>query len=50
MGWTSHLSEWLQLTIKAKTDIGKDAENVLLVGMQTGEATLEKGMEVPQKS
>ena len=47
------MSEWLTLTTQATTDVGKDAEKeetfALLVGMQTGAATLENSMEVPQK-
>ena len=52
---TSHLSEWLTLTTQATTDVGEDAERenisfALLVGMQTGAATLENSIEVPQKT
>ena len=47
-----HLSEWLKLT-QETTDVGKFAEKgepfALLVGLQTGAATLENSMEVPQK-
>ena len=50
---SSHLSEWLKWTTQERTDVGKDVENknppVLLVGTQTGNATVENSMEVPQK-
>ena len=43
----------LKLTTQETTDVGEDVEKeeplILLVGIQTGEATLENGMEVPQK-
>ena len=46
-------SEWLKLTTQVKTSAGKDSEKgnplTLLVGMQTGTATLESIMGVPQK-
>ena len=50
---TSHLSEWLTLTTQATRDVGEDARKrisfALLVRIQTGAATLENSMEVPQK-
>ena len=53
---TSHKPEWLKLTTQETTGFGKDAEKeepsyplTLLVGMQTGVATLENNMEAPQK-
>ena len=46
-------SEWLTLTTRATTDVGEGAEKedlfALLVGMQTGAATLENSMEVLKK-
>ena len=51
--YTSHQSEYLKLTTQETTDVGKDVENgtplALLVGMQTGAATLENYMKVSQK-
>ena len=39
---------------KSTTNVGEDAEkgnpSTLLVGMQTGEATVEKSIEFPQKT
>jgi len=51
---TTHLSEWLKSTAQETTGAGKDVEKkepplILLVGMQTGAATVENSMEVPQK-
>ena len=50
---TSHLSEWLKLTAQVTTGVGEDAKKgnplALLMGMQTGAATLENSMAVPQK-
>ena len=47
------MSKWLALTTQATTDDGEDVEKedffCILVGMQTGAATLENSMEVPQK-
>ena len=47
------MSGWLTLTTQATTDVGEDAEKekpfALLMSMQTGAATLENSMEVPQK-
>ena len=48
-----HLSEWLTRTTQETTDVDEDAKKgnslTLLVGMQTGAATLENSMEFPQK-
>ena len=45
--------EWLKLTTQETTDVGEDVEKeepfTLLMGMQTGAATLQNSMEVPQK-
>ena len=50
---TSHLSEWLTLTTQATTDVGemlsKRLSFALLVGMETGGATLKNSIEVPQQ-
>ena len=50
----SHLSEWLKLTPQETTRAGKDAEKgnpfVMLVGMQTGVATLDNSMEIYHKN
>ena len=50
---TSHLSQWLISTTQEETDVGENAEkgetHALLVGMQTGAATVENSVEVPQK-
>jgi len=51
---TSHLSEWLKSTPQ-ETSVGKDVgekrnPRALLVGMQTGIATVENSMEFPQKN
>ena len=49
---TSQLSEWLS-SIYQQTSAGEDVEKgntlLLLVGMQTGAATVESSMEIPQK-
>ena len=49
----SHLSEWPSSTNQQTTSAGKDVEQgnpfALLVGMQTGAATVERSMEIPQK-
>ena len=51
---TSHLSEWLlsvnQQTTSAGEDVEKGKPYALLVGMQTGAATVENIMEFPQKN
>ena len=48
----SHLSEWLSPIILQTTSVGEDVEkrqpSALLVGMQTGAATVES-IETPQK-
>ena len=48
----TYLSEWLKLTTQA-IDAGADAEkgepSYTLAGKQTGAATLENSMQVPQK-
>ena len=48
------MSEWLKLTTQATTAVSEDLEKgepfALLVGMQTGAATLENSMDVPQKT
>ena len=48
-----HPSENGYIKSQEMTDVGEDAEkgepSALLVGMQAGAATLENGMEVPQK-
>jgi len=51
---TSHLSEWLK-SPPQETSVGKDVgekrnPRALLVGMQTGIATVENSMEFPQKN
>ena len=50
---TSHQSEWPSL-INKQTSAGKVVEKrspiILLVGMQTGIATVENSMEFPQKT
>ena len=50
----SHLSEWLKLTSQETTDVAKDAEKgnpfAMLVGMQSGVATLENSMEIHHKN
>ena len=52
MSISLNVLEWLKLT-QEKTDVvrlqRKGNSFVLLVGMQTGAATLENTMEVPQK-
>ena len=51
---TSHWSEWSSLineqTTSAGKDIGHCCPSTLLVGMQTGAATVESSMEFPQKT
>ena len=52
---TLHLSEWLKSTQHKKQQMlariwKKKNPHALLVGMQTGEATVENNMEAPQKS
>ena len=48
-----YLSEWLKLTTQEATGVGEDVEKgdspALLVGTQTGGATLGNSMEAPQK-
>ena len=50
---TSHLWEWQALinqqTTSAGEDVRKGTPSALLVGMQTGTATVENSMEFPQK-
>ena len=52
MRYTSQLSEWPSL-INQQTSTSEDVEkgnpSALLVGMQTGAATVENSMEFPQK-
>ena len=52
-GSISHQSEWPTWT-NPQTNVGEDVEkrepSALLVGMQTGEATVENSMEFPQKT
>ena len=54
MRYHSHLSEWLSLINQQTTSAGKDVEkgnpSALLVGMQTGAATVENSTEFPQKT
>ena len=49
----SHLSEWLSSINQQTTSAGKGVEkgnpSALLVGMQTGAATVENSMEFPQQ-
>ena len=51
-GTTSYLS-WSKLTTQETTDVGEDVRKgnylMLLVGMQTGAATLENSMKFPQR-
>ena len=48
-----HLSEWLSSINQQTTNVGelwrKGHPSALLVGMQTGAATVESSMELPQK-
>lgn len=50
---TSHLSEWLSSINQRTTVLGrtwrKGNPHVLLVGLQIGAATMENGIEAPQK-
>ena len=50
---TSHHSEWLKWETQETSSVGEDVEkkepHALLVGMQTGAATVENSMEVAQK-
>ena len=50
---TSHISDWLSSINQQTTSAGEDVEKgepcALLVGMQTGAATVESSMEIPQK-
>ena len=50
-GIISHWSEWLPSkslqTINAVEGVGKGNPLTLLVGMQTGTATMEKSVEIP---
>ena len=53
MKYQSHLSGWLKSTTQ-ETSVGEDVVRkvnplALLVGKQTGTATVEDNMEVPQK-
>jgi len=54
MRYHLNLPGWLKLTTQETISVGEDAEKgnplALLVGMQTGAATLENSMEVPQKA
>ena len=49
----SHLPKWLSLISQQTASAGKDVEkgnpSELLMGMQTGTATVENSMEFPQK-
>ena len=51
---TSHLPEWLpsinQQTASAGEGVEKENPSAVLVGMQTGTATVENSMEFPQKN
>ena len=53
-GISSHLSEWQVSKRQEITNVGKDVEKrepfALLVEMQTGPATKEKNIEIPQKN
>jgi len=53
MRYHLNLPGWLKLTTQETISVGEDAEKgnplALLVGMQTGAATLENSMDVPQK-
>ena len=48
-----YLSEWLKLTRQETTNVGEDVERkeplCTVGGMQTGAATVENGMAVPQE-
>ena len=49
----SYFSEWLSSINQQTTSVGEDVEKgelfALLVGMQTGAATVESSVEIPQK-
>ena len=52
-GTTSHWSEWPsanQQTTSAREVVEKGTPSALLVGMQTGAATVENSMELPEKT